>query len=196
MEEVNESNKTPSELFSMEHEELVKEGERWMKNTAASCLVVATLIAAVMFTSAFTVPGGNNSTTGMPVFLRYDAFLIFLLTNSLSLFSSSTSVLVFLGILISRYAEKDFHKSLPRKLIISLVTLLFSIITMMVAFGSATFVILKNRLSWGAIPIILLSAIPIAAFALFQFPLFVEVLIRTYGGSILKKHQKNLTKPD
>ncbi|KAJ0097563.1 hypothetical protein Patl1_27857 [Pistacia atlantica] len=45
MEEVNENNKTPSELFTDEHQELMKQGESWMKNTAASCMVVATLIA-------------------------------------------------------------------------------------------------------------------------------------------------------
>ncbi|KAK3211666.1 hypothetical protein Dsin_016372 [Dipteronia sinensis] len=188
MEEVNENNKTPGELFTKEHFELVKEGERWMKNTAASCMVVATLIAAVMFTSAFTFPGGNEEHTGIPIFLEYGAFLIFMISNALSLFSSSTSVLVFLGILTSRYAEKDFRRSLPTKLIIGLFTLFFSIVTMMAAFGSAISIILRKRLDWIAIPIILLSAVPIGLFALFQFPLLVEVLICTYGGSIFNKH--------
>ncbi|KAJ0039763.1 hypothetical protein Pint_27206 [Pistacia integerrima] len=77
MEEVNENNKTPGELFTDEHQELMKQGESWMKNTAASCMVVATLIAAVMFTSAFTVPGGNDERRGTPIFLNRDAFLIF-----------------------------------------------------------------------------------------------------------------------
>ncbi|KAL5818736.1 hypothetical protein ACOSQ4_022578 [Xanthoceras sorbifolium] len=190
MEEVNENNKTPSELFSKEHEELVKEGERWMKSTAASCMVVATLIAAVMFTSAFTVPGGNNNETGIPIFLKYKAFLVFMISNALSLFSSSTSVLVFLGILTSRYAEKDFRRSLPTKLVIGLFTLFFSIVTMMAAFGSAISIILRERLDWVAIPIILLSAVPIGLFALFQFPLLIEVLICTYGGSIFNKSKK------
>ncbi|KAL5754047.1 hypothetical protein ACOSP7_022267 [Xanthoceras sorbifolium] len=190
MEEVNENNKAPSELFSKEHEELVKEGERWMKSTAASCMVVATLIAAVMFTSAFTVPGGNNNETGIPIFLKYKAFLVFMISNALSLFSSSTSVLVFLGILTSRYAEKDFRRSLPTKLVIGLFTLFFSIVTMMAAFGSAISIILRERLDWVAIPIILLSAVPIGLFALFQFPLLIEVLICTYGGSIFNKSKK------
>ncbi|KAK0604814.1 hypothetical protein LWI29_019727 [Acer saccharum] len=191
MEEANENNKTPGELFTKEHFELVKEGERWMKNTAASCMVVATLIAAVMFTSAFTFPGGNDEKTGIPIFMEYGAFLIFMISNALSLFSSSTSVLVFLGILTSRYAEKDFRRSLPTKLIIGLFTLFFSIVTMMAAFGSAISIILRKRLNWIAIPIILLSAVPIGLFALFQFPLLVEVLICTYGGSIFNKPKKS-----
>ncbi|XP_044461527.1 ankyrin repeat-containing protein ITN1-like [Mangifera indica] len=187
MEEVNENNKTPSELFTEAHAELVNEGERWMKNTAASCMVVATLIAAVMFTSAFTVPGGNDQRDGTPIMLNRKAFLIFVVSNALSLFSSSTSVLVFLGILTSRYAEKDFRTSLPTKLIVGLFTLFFSIVTMMACFGAAISLLLEKRLKWVGIPVIILSLIPIFLYASFQFPLLIEILIYTCGGGIFKK---------
>ncbi|KAJ0039766.1 hypothetical protein Pint_27203 [Pistacia integerrima] len=165
MEEVNESNKTPSELFTEKHQILVQEGERWMKNTAASCMVVATLIAAVMFTTAYTVPGGNDEKEGTPIFLNKDVFLIFVLSDALSLLSSCISVLVFLGILTSRYAEKDFWKSLPTKLIIGLSSLFFSIVTMMASFGAAIVLILQDRLHWVSVPIIVLSSIPIALYS-------------------------------
>ncbi|KAL5752087.1 hypothetical protein ACOSP7_022266 [Xanthoceras sorbifolium] len=191
IEELNENNKTPSALFSEEHQELMREGERWMKNTAASCMVVATLIAAVMFTSAFTFPGGNDNATGVPIFLWYNAFLIFVMSNAIALFSSSTSVLVFLGILTSRYQEKDFLKSSPTKLIIGLFSLFFSIVTMMLAFGSAVSIILKERLEWVAIPVIVLSAIPVAFFALSQFPLLVEMATCTYWRDIFDKPKKD-----
>ncbi|XWS29395.1 hypothetical protein CRYUN_Cryun24cG0025900 [Craigia yunnanensis] len=186
-EELNENNRTPASLFSQEHKELIKEGEKWMKNNAASCMVVATLIAAVMFTSAFTVPGGNDEKTGSPIFLRSNAFLVFVLANSLSLFSSSTSVLVFLGILTSHYAEKDFLHSLPAKSILGLFTLFFSIVTMMIAFGSAIFITLKERLAWVSIPVIVLSTVPIAFFTLLQFPLLLEMLVSTYCCRIFDK---------
>ncbi|KAJ0041317.1 hypothetical protein Pint_27199 [Pistacia integerrima] len=190
MEEVNENNKTPSALFSEEHQELVREGERWMKNTAASCMVVATLIAAVMFTSAFTVPGGDDNETGFPIFLKYDAFLVFVISNAFALFASSTAVLVFLGILTSRYEERDFLKSSPTKLIIGLFSLFFSIVTMMVAFGSALSIVLQARLKWVAIPVIVLSSIPVVFFALLQFPLLVEMVICTYWRDIFDKPKK------
>ncbi|KAK9291470.1 hypothetical protein L1049_019418 [Liquidambar formosana] len=77
-EDVNENDKTPSTLFSDEHADLVKKGERWMKNTATSCMVVATLIAALMFTTAFTVPGGTDNDTGIPIFIWYNAFMVFI----------------------------------------------------------------------------------------------------------------------
>ncbi|KAJ1423239.1 Ankyrin repeat [Sesbania bispinosa] len=36
---------TPCQLFTMEHEELLKKGESWMKRTTKSCMFVSTLIA-------------------------------------------------------------------------------------------------------------------------------------------------------
>ncbi|KAK9291521.1 hypothetical protein L1049_019469 [Liquidambar formosana] len=189
-EEVNENNKTPRALFTEEHADLVKEGERWMKNTAASCMVVATLIAALMFTVAFTVPGGINNDTGIPIFLGNNAFMVFIASDALSLFSSSTSVLMFLGVLTSRYAEEDFLKSLPLKLVIGLSSLFFSIVSMMVAFGSALFIVVHKRLEWVTFPIIVLATIPISLFVLLQFPLLLEIFLSTYGPGIFKKPTK------
>ncbi|PPS01376.1 hypothetical protein GOBAR_AA19286 [Gossypium barbadense] len=156
-EELNENNRTPASLFSHEHKELMKEGEKWMKNNAASCMVVATLISAVMFTSAFTVPGGIDEKTGSPIFLRSNAFL------------------------------KDFLQSLPAKSILGLFTLFFSIVNMMVAFGSAIFITLQERLAWVSIPVIILSTVPIAFFTLLQFPLLIEMLVSTYCCRIFDK---------
>ncbi|XP_057491895.1 uncharacterized protein LOC130777505 isoform X2 [Actinidia eriantha] len=183
-EELNEKNKTPSALFTDEHKELAKDGERWMKNTAASGMVVGTLIAAVMFTTAFTVPGGNNDTTGLPIFLKYNEFLVFVVSNALSMFCSSTSVLMFLGILTARYEEKDFFRSLPMKVIIGLSCLFLSIVTMMVAFGAAIYITLHQRLVWVTIPIIVLAVIPITLFCVMQFPLLVHIIYHTYVSGI------------
>lgn len=45
-------------------------GEKWMKDTATSCMFVATLVASVVFAAAFTVPGSNREDTGLPFFLE------------------------------------------------------------------------------------------------------------------------------
>ncbi|XP_057998047.1 ankyrin repeat-containing protein ITN1-like [Hevea brasiliensis] len=189
-ERLNENGLTPVALFTKEHRELVKEGERWMKNNTASCMVVAALIATVMFTTAFTVPGGNDK-KGFPIFLGYDAFLVFIVSNALSLFSSSTSVLIFLGILTARFAEIDFLESLPKKLILGLFTLFFSVVTMMIAFGSTLFIILEKRLSWIAIPVTILSIIPIVFFVFYQFPLLIQMVKNTHKRSIFDKPKKS-----
>ncbi|KAL3525894.1 hypothetical protein ACH5RR_014266 [Cinchona calisaya] len=188
-EEKNENNKTPSDLFTDEHKVLVKEGERWMKNTAGSSMIVGTLISAVMFTTAFSVPGGNDNKTGLPVLLETEskAFLVFMASNALSMFTSSTSILMFLGILTARYTEKDFLKSLPTKLLFGIACLFGSIVTMMLSFGTALYMMLVKQVAWVSYPIIVFSIIPIALFSLLQFPLLVEMSINTYGSGIFDK---------
>ncbi|KAF8364618.1 hypothetical protein HHK36_033409 [Tetracentron sinense] len=186
----NNKGKTPRALFTEQHKNLVKEGEKWLKDTASSSMVVATLIATVMFAATFTVPGGNNSNTGIPIFLGHTSFIVYVVSDALSLFSSATSVLMFLGILTSRFAEEDFLKTLPRRLIIGLATLFFSIVTMMIAFGATLFIVLRDRLSWVAIPVSLLASVPITLFALLQFPLLVDMVYSTYGPGILKRNTK------
>lgn len=193
-EDMNDNKKTPSMLFSDEHKALAREGERWMKNTAGSSMIVGTLISAVMFTTAFTIPGGNDNKTGLPVLLETQekAFLIFMVSNALSMFTSSTSILMFLGILTARYAQEDFLKSLPTKLVFGLACLFFSIVTMMLSFGAAIYLMLNKQLAWVFYPIVVLSTVPVAFFTLLQFPLLVEMINRTYGSGIFGNPKKKL----
>ncbi|KAF7801109.1 ankyrin repeat-containing protein NPR4-like isoform X1 [Senna tora] len=57
------------DLFKENHTKLRKEGEKWMKETASSCSVVGALVVTIMFATAFTVPGGDNQDSGVPVTL-------------------------------------------------------------------------------------------------------------------------------
>jgi hypothetical protein len=178
---------TPRELFTKNHKALMKEGEEWMKGTATSCSVVGILIVTIMFAAVFTVPGGNNQDTGFPVFLHEKLFKLFIISDALSLFSATTSVLMFLGILTSRYAEGDFLESLPRKMIIGLSTLFFSIVAMMISFSAALIIMLHGQL-WIIIPVVCLAIVPITLFVLMQFPLIVELFVSTYRpGSFDRK---------
>ncbi|KAJ0006771.1 hypothetical protein Pint_29105 [Pistacia integerrima] len=159
-EQQNESNETPRQVFTKEHERLVEKGEKWMKETASSCTLVAALIITVVFAEAFTVPSGNNR-EGIPTFLHKPSFIVFVILDALALFSSTASLLMFLGILTSRYAEEDFLNSLPKKLIIGLIALLFSIASMMVAFGATIYIFLSHPWKWVIIPISLLGCVPV-----------------------------------
>ncbi|CAB4304880.1 unnamed protein product [Prunus armeniaca] len=100
----NNERMTGREVFTKNHKELVKEGEDSMKGIATSCTVVGALIVTIMFAAVFTVPGGSNQDTGFPIFLRKKLFRVFIISDSISLFSSTTSVMIFLGIITSRYA--------------------------------------------------------------------------------------------
>ena len=57
----NRNGRTSADIFDEGHKKLLKEGEKWMKDTAKSCMVVAALTATVMFSSAFTVPGDYDN---------------------------------------------------------------------------------------------------------------------------------------
>ncbi|XP_012086490.2 uncharacterized protein LOC105645490 isoform X1 [Jatropha curcas] len=88
---VNKEKYNPSQLFTKSHKELKEEGEKWMKGIATSSTVVGALIITIMFTTAFTVPGGNFQDTGFPIFLHKKAFKVFIVADAISLFASSTS---------------------------------------------------------------------------------------------------------
>ncbi|ONI01271.1 hypothetical protein PRUPE_6G131100 [Prunus persica] len=146
----NKKGKTPRELFTSEHKGLLHKGESWMKNTAKSCMLVATIIATVVFSAAFSIPGGIADKTGAPNFVKETAFLIFAISDGVALFSSSTSMLMFLYILTSRYAENDFLKSLPLKLMVGLASLFISMTSMMIAFSTAfylSYILFKSYIS-------------------------------------------------
>ncbi|KAL9992130.1 putative PGG domain-containing protein [Helianthus debilis subsp. tardiflorus] len=71
---------------------------------------------------------------GIPVFKMEIAFTIFALFNALSLFTATTTLLLFLSILTTRFSENDFLVSLPRRLIFGLFMLFLSATGMIVAF--------------------------------------------------------------
>ncbi|KAL0008147.1 hypothetical protein SO802_009649 [Lithocarpus litseifolius] len=85
--------------------------------------------------------------------------------------------------------EEDFLESLPRKMILGLSTLFFSIAAMMTAFSAALFLMLHEQ-SWIFKPVICLASIPITLFVLMQFPLLVAMANSTYGPSIFDRKMK------
>ncbi|KAF2300971.1 hypothetical protein GH714_018733 [Hevea brasiliensis] len=188
----NREGKTPRMVFTEEHKDLREQGEKWMKDTASSCTVVAALVVTVAFAAAFTVPGGNTSDQGIPIYLNEAAFLIFAISNAFALFSSSTSLLMFLGILTSRYSEYDFLKALPMRMSIGLISLFFSIVSMLVAFGSSLQIVLSHRVNWIWVPISLLACVPVTLFAILQFPLLVEIVSSTFGPGIFRKRNDEI----
>ncbi|XP_073150762.1 uncharacterized protein [Henckelia pumila] len=183
----NQARKTPQMLFTEEHQELKYRGEKWMKDTATSCTIAAALIATVVFAAVFTVPGGVENNTGAPVFLKETSFIIFVISDSVSLFTSITSLLMFLAILTSRYAENDFLYVLPQRLCIGLLTLFTSIIFMLVAFSTAIYMTLNGRSHLFFIPVAALACLPVTSFVFLQSPLLIDVMYSTYGPGIFNK---------
>ncbi|OMO92961.1 hypothetical protein CCACVL1_06702, partial [Corchorus capsularis] len=122
---------TPRQLFTKEHEQLRKDGEKWMKSTAQSSMIVATLITTVVFTTASSLPGGNKDKDGSPNDKDKALFHVFMVADAVAMCSSIISTLMFLSILTSRYAEEDFLFRLPMKLAAGLTSLLLSMLALM-----------------------------------------------------------------
>ncbi|CAH1449303.1 unnamed protein product [Lactuca virosa] len=152
-----------------------------MKAVAESCSITAALITTIVFAVAITVPGGSNQETGIPVFTKEIAFTIFAITDAISLFASSTALLMFLSILTGSFDERDFLFTLPRLLMIGLCTLMLSTTAMMVAFGATLFLVFCHKRPWMLAPICVLSSVPIATFGTLQIPLIVDLCRSTYG---------------
>ncbi|CAF1861797.1 BnaC04g37250D [Brassica napus] len=180
---------TPRQVFEKAHEPLRKEAEEWMKYTASACSFVAALIATVTFQAIFTVPGGTDESSGDPLHLTDSRFMIFTVADTLSFFSSCTSVVIFLTILTSRYSFDDFLISLPRKMILGLSIMFFSIAAMLVAFSTALFTMLR-KMPLLVIPVLPLACLPAALFVLLQYPLLGEMISSTYGNRLFKRDTK------
>ncbi|KAI5311414.1 PREDICTED: ankyrin [Prunus dulcis] len=178
----NSEGKTPRNIFTEEHEALLQNGESWMKSIANSCTLLSTLIAISVFATAITLPGYEKIDA-----TQYGLQLtVFLISDAVALFSSSTGILTFLSILSSRFTENDFTKSLPLKLIIGLVALFISAAAMMVSFGTALFIAYHiHRLKWIPTLIYVLAFALAAYFSLLQYPLFVDIFYSTYYSRCL-----------
>lgn len=175
-EKKNSNGKTPRELFAEEHKELLAKAESWTKSTTNNCMLVSTLIATGVFTATFNMPGGNNKNTGIPNYLQKPAFMIFAVSVAIALISSSASILIFLSIRISSYAEDDYFKSLPFKLLFGLITQFMSITSMMVAFSVSFFITYYHGLKWVPNFISVLAFLPIPLFMFLVFPLWSDII--------------------
>ncbi|XP_031275325.1 ankyrin repeat-containing protein ITN1-like [Pistacia vera] len=193
----NKQGKTPKALFNKKHKRLKEKGEKWMKGTANSCMIVAALIATVVFAAAFTVPGGTKEESGTPHFVHKVSFTIFVISDAVSLVTSVCSILTFLSILTFRYAEEDFLLELPKKLIVGLATLLLSIAAMTVVFCATIFIVFKDGKMWVPILVTAIASLPVILFTKQQRRLLFDVALSTYKISQLfddegkaRKHSK------
>ncbi|XP_027338221.1 uncharacterized protein LOC113852179 [Abrus precatorius] len=171
----NEDNLTAKEQFEIEHADMLKDAQDWIKETAQSCSAVAVLVATVVFAAAYTIPGGTDA-RGIPIFLHSPVFLFFTIMDVVALASSLASVVMFLSILTSPFEMWEFYKSLPRKLTLGFTLLFFSLTTTMLSF-SAT-ILLTIRLEsdkWSSSLIYSAAFFPVSIFGLLQFPFYIAI---------------------
>ena len=80
--------KTPSQLFDEEHEKGIKEVEKWSKEAATSFSVIDILIITVIFPGLLTLPGGNDQSSGYPIFRKEKLFILYVMADLISLVSA------------------------------------------------------------------------------------------------------------
>ncbi|KAL5755725.1 hypothetical protein ACOSQ2_020471 [Xanthoceras sorbifolium] len=180
----NAENEMAKDVFRIQHKELAEQGEKWTKETVNSSMVVSTLIVTVLFAAVFTVPGGNVNDIGTPIFLHRNAFMVFAISDALGVFSSLTSLLMFLAIITARYTVDDFLESLPKQLIIGLGSLFFAIASMIIAFGVTLTIVLGERIPWIVAPSTLVVFFLVTIFVSQQVPLFIQMVRSTYGSNM------------
>ena len=81
----NNQKLTAEGLFHETNKELREKAKEWIKRTAEGCSIVAVLIATVAFAAAYTIPGGSNDKTGVPILLNQPFFVVFTLADVLSI---------------------------------------------------------------------------------------------------------------
>ncbi|KAH1046915.1 hypothetical protein J1N35_037699 [Gossypium stocksii] len=188
----NKKNQTPKQIFTETHKLLVKDGSAWLTKTSESCSLVAALIATVAFATSATIPGGVNETSGTPVLADEPAFSVFCMASLIALCFSVTALVFFLAILTSRFEEKDFASKSPWRLIIGLTALFTSITAILVSFCAGHFFELKDRLKFAALPIYIVTCLPVSFFALAQLPLYFD-LLRAIIKDIPQRSYKEFT---
>ena len=175
----NNKGDTPYVLFAKNHEMLRKEGEKWMRNTAEYSMVVATLIVLIMFRTE-KADGLKDSP---------NLFRVFLVSSAIALFCSSTSLLMFLSILTSRYSYKDFLVWLPVWLMIGVASLFIAIAAMMVAFTASFWSDIRNHQELPLILVVIgfFALVPILC-VLLKYRLFVDIVRSTFFQFRKRQH--------
>ena len=90
-----------------------------------------------------------------------ESYIVFILSNSVALFSSSSSIILFLIVLSSGFSKDEFSSSLVR-LMLGFTTLFVAITAMVVAFTAACFLIFKHLSTWVACVVASLGSITLA----------------------------------
>ncbi|KAF8401748.1 hypothetical protein HHK36_012694 [Tetracentron sinense] len=186
----NKEGKTPKQVFSTTHKDLIEEGGKWLTNTSQSYSVIAALIATVAFATATSVPGGVQQ-SGLPTFENKPAFDVFAFSSLVALCFSVTALITFLSILTSRYEERDFESDLPKKLILGLTSLFISITSVLVSFCAGHFFVLKDKLKVATYLVYAVMCLPITFFAIIQFPLYFDLIRYTFKSAPQRGYKVN-----
>ncbi|KAL5578746.1 hypothetical protein UlMin_011188 [Ulmus minor] len=142
----------------------------WLKRTAESCSFIAVLIATAAFTAAYTVPGGSDDKTSLPLLLHNPFFLAFTVLDVVSLLTFGFTFLF------------------------------LSVTFMMLAFSVTVLLLVHMEKRWSMLVVYAVAFVRVTAFVLLQFPLYASFvgILREYLSMmrmVLSRQLKNVHGP-
>ena len=143
-----------NEVKNADKDNSMSESER-VRSASETNLVVATIIATVTFTAAFTVPGGYESggvNSGLAVLSKRAAFKAFMIADAFAFGFSTASILVSLDsvniILALQFRDRKSKAHL------ALLLSRHSILALLIAFISGTYAVVPHSLGIFVVAII------------------------------------------
>ena len=144
-------------------------------------MVVATIIATIVFAASLTVPGHYASPEANSYILQKRSWcIIFILSDAAALFSSSLSIIFFLSILTSSFTGDEFMSSLILRLTCGVTILFVAFTTMVVAFTATSFLIFSHLSTWVAYLVASLGFITAVLFVVILYDLFGDLMRSLY----------------
>ncbi|KAL2905611.1 Protein ACCELERATED CELL DEATH 6 [Bienertia sinuspersici] len=139
------------------------------KERINTLLVVSILVATVTFASGFTVPGGyknENPNEGMATLAHKCAFQVFVITNTIALYSSILAAVTLI------WAHLDDLRLILLSLDFALPLLGTALSMMSVAFTAGLYVVLDNVVLWLGIVVLAMGGVFLGALFVFFIPLY------------------------
>ncbi|XP_028755255.1 uncharacterized protein LOC114714661 [Neltuma alba] len=165
---------TAGDLLDIEHDQMLADAQRWIKETAQSCSTVAVLVATVVFAAAYAIPGGTEG--GSALLSRAPVFIFFTVMDIVAVAFSLASVVTFLSILNAPFELWDFHKSLPKRLRRGFAFLFLALSCTMLAFSATILITIRlPPKQWTSTLVYSAALFPVTIFALFEFPLYEQI---------------------
>ena len=174
---LNNNHQTAEEFFAASNEKLHQEAKEWLMRTGENCTILSVFIATVAFAAAYTVPGGSDGSTGIPILKCKPFFVVFIIADVISLTFALTSVGIFLSILTSTFPLQHFETYLLKKLTLGIKFMVFSVSMMAVAFGATIVLIMTHN--WESVFWYVVAFLPVPIFFLSYSPLRSAVLMRS-----------------